>query len=82
MTTNANYALERQGVEGPWGKGDKQAYVQIALITPADHHPYAHLQRGPRDRTHGCYLYLAGLRVEQRVSAAPQGLSKLLPLRA
>ena len=34
VTTNANYALERQGVEGPWGKGDKQAYVQIALITP------------------------------------------------
>jgi len=34
ITTNANYALERQGVEGPWGKGDKQAYVQIALITP------------------------------------------------
>lgn len=34
ITSNANYSRTRQGVEGPWGKGDKQAYVQIASILP------------------------------------------------
>jgi hypothetical protein len=34
ITTNANYVANNAGVEGLFRKGDKQAYVKVALITP------------------------------------------------
>src|SRR5574343_10812 len=34
ITSNANYTVDMAGVEGGWSKGDKQAYVKVALITP------------------------------------------------